>query len=80
MSTGFLILKPKIGDNKKASEDAKVSIDQENNCSKPPATGSKRCATSSTTTKPKNTERGEAKEAMPLTFLGIQLREAIQVG
>ncbi|CAB4262573.1 unnamed protein product [Prunus armeniaca] len=32
----LLILKPKIGDNKKASEDAKVNIDQaNNNCSKP---------------------------------------------
>ncbi|ONI28064.1 hypothetical protein PRUPE_1G120400 [Prunus persica] len=46
MSTGFLILKPKIGDNKKASEDAKVNIEQENNSSSNPATGSKSCATS----------------------------------
>ncbi|CAB4262576.1 unnamed protein product [Prunus armeniaca] len=61
MSTSFLIVRPKIGDNK-TSEDAKVNIEQENNSSSNPAKGSKSCATSSTTTKPKNdTERGEAK-------------------
>ncbi|CAL8991163.1 unnamed protein product [Prunus brigantina] len=68
----LLILKPKIGDNKKASEDAKVNIEQENNnCSKPPATGSKSCATSSTNTKPKNnTERGEAKRGDAFNISG----------
>ncbi|CAB4274893.1 unnamed protein product [Prunus armeniaca] len=71
MSTGFLTLKPKIGDNKKASEDAKVNIEQENNSSSNPATGSKSCATSSTTTKPKNnTERDEAKRGVAFNIYG----------